>query len=219
MSNGKLFAVVGTTRSGKSAFVKYATAHHRRKLVWDVIGDYQADIRVKTQKTLVQAVADTGNLHKTIAYTGKLSDFDFFCRCALIWLKIGADLKTTGSLIVEETADVTTPAKAPEHYGILLRRGLRYGSDVYAITQRPAESDKTSFANASIIHCCRLHYDNDCKYMARTLKVPQAEIEGLVADENKGRFDCIQRDMRTQEINRGVLSFASGKPKYVFSPL
>ncbi len=51
------------------------------------------------------------------------------------------------TVIVEELADVTTPQKAPESWGVLLRRGRKYGISTYAVTQRIQEIDKTIIGN------------------------------------------------------------------------
>ncbi len=72
---------------------------------------------------------------------------------------------------------------------------------VYALTQRPAESDKTIAGNADIIHAGRSSFPGDRKTMAEYLDVSVADISALPA------LHYIERDMRTLKLTRGVLTF------------
>ncbi len=73
---------------------------------------------------------------------------------------------------------------------------------MYALTQRPAESDKTILGNCALIHCGRMNTQRDRKYMAECLDVPIADVAALRDLEH------LERDMRTHELRRGVVRFS-----------
>jgi hypothetical protein len=117
--------------------------------------------------------------------------FDAFCRLAWVWVRVAP-----GVLVIEELADVTSPGKAPPAWGEIVRKGLRYGPHIYALTQRPAESDKTVIGNASVIHCHRMARSMDRAYMARELDIAQDQLDALKP------LDFIERDA-TGRISSG----------------
>ena len=166
-------AVCGSSGSGKSAWVKQQLKGRARVIVWDVDEEY-----VK-EKGFV-AVRDRGKLIELLlkrkkgrfAYVPKsLADFDLWSKAAFAWGNCTA--------IAEETADVTTPAKAPEGWGMLIRRGRKRGITIIGVTQRPAESDKTIIGNASLIHCGMLKRPQDRKYMALEMNIKQEIMDKL----------------------------------------
>jgi hypothetical protein len=65
---------------------------------------------------------------------------------------------------------------------------LGYGARIFAITQRPAESDKTALGNASLIHCHRMATADDALYMSKLLRVPQEQVDAL------SNYEWIERD-------------------------
>ena len=153
-----------------------------------------------------------------IAFTpDRLADFEFFCKAAKTWVKSHYLAGKNSVLIFEETADVTSPGKAPDEYGVILRRYLSYGVDIFAITQRPAESDKTAVGNASVIHVCRLQLARDRKSAANDSGVSLAEIDKLRADQQAGEFDFINIDTGRGVWYSGVLKFVRNKPVFSYS--
>lgn len=71
--------------------------------------------------------------------------FEFWARCTFAWCN--------AAIVAEETADVTNPSKAPHWWGLLIRKGRARGlSTIFALTQRPAESDKTDIGNATLLN-------------------------------------------------------------------
>lgn len=162
-------------------------------IVWDAKHEYAGQI-VRTTINLLATLRETGRSAARIVYRpARLSDFSWWCQCAYAWaVQHGA-----ASIIAEETADVTSPGKAPDAWGVLLRRVRCTGSAVYAVTQRPAESDKTAIGNASLIHCGRLSRDQDRAYMAREISVEKK----IIADLRP--FEYIERDERGK-FSRGV---------------
>ena len=87
--------------------------------------------------------------------------------------------KVRRKAIAEELADVTTTAKAPGHWGVLIRRGLKRGLTLFCISQRWAEADKTAFGNASEFVCFMAASFDDVKYLERKTRIPGATLEGL----------------------------------------
>ena len=209
MDSGKITAIMGTTRSGKSQYTKRALKGEPRVMIWDVKEEYEGVARAFTRDELINLVKSGA---PKIAYTtGFKSNFDYFCRCAKRWFEDNYKAGRRCVLVFEETADVTNPAKAPEHYGMILRKALSSGVDIYAITQRPAESDKTAIGNASVVHICRMQLDRDRKSVARDTGVPLSEIEALRADKVKKVFDYIHADTGVGQYHTGQLTFRRGK--------
>lgn len=124
------------------------------------------------------------------------AQFDGFCRLAYIAMRAHPGEVT---VIVEELADVTSPGKAPPGWGVIVRRGLRYGPQLYAVTQRPSESDKTVMGNASIFHCHSMARADDARYMAREMRIDQEKIDALRP------LQFIERDRRSGTLVAGDL--------------
>lgn len=205
MSDGELILACGRSRSGKTAWVRRQIAKGPL-LVWDVEGQYGDLCAVATSRQeLVRMAFGTGKRRRMrVAYTGALADFGFWADCAFAWARLNSEQDVAGAIVAEELADVTTPGKAPDTWGILLRRGLKYGNDIYAITQRPSESDKTVMGNCTAIHCCSLQRARDRDYMAAELDVPVTDIAALSFE----RLEYLHRNMKTGQIERGALTFS-----------
>ncbi|MEW8131477.1 MAG: hypothetical protein AB2758_20685 [Candidatus Thiodiazotropha endolucinida] len=175
MSNkqANIIVVCGGSGSGKSAWVKRRIARARRLLVWDVNDEYQG-VRVTTRRDLLAAVRGNKAKPFKIRYVPQEAtpeEFSFWCEVAFVAGNLTA--------VAEETADVTSPSKAPPGWGKVVRRGRHQRLIVYGITQRPAESDKTIIGNATLIHCCQLKRAEDRKYMAREMNVDFKEVDDL----------------------------------------
>lgn len=217
VSSGRLWSLNGSSRSGKTQKALREISQRRHVLIWDVEGAYKVDYRAANLTDLMQLVRQHGGKKCTIGYTGKLADFGGFAKVAWWYVRRNFQLGKQSAVVFEETSDVTSPAKAPEDYGIILRRGLKYGADLFAISQRPAESDKTSVGNASMVHVCRLNLPIDRKYMASMTGVPQAIIDGLRSDQDRGIFDYVTVDTGRREYWTGTLTFPGGKPRFTDS--
>lgn len=199
--DGIITGIVGASRSGKTAWLKQQIAAAPRLLVWDIEGQYNERTRtIRTRAELVRAIQKDGRYSYQ---PDSLGDFDFWARAAFLFCKIGAEAGVKTAIVAEELADVTSPGKAPDGWGMLIRRCSKYGGDVYGITQRPAESDKTLFGNAMILHVCGMQRANDRKYMALELDIPVAEITSL----DRSKLEYLHKDMRTGKIERGRLTF------------
>ena len=81
--------------------------------------------------------------------------------------------------IIEEIADVTRQGKASPPWGTLSRRGRKYGVQFYAVTQRPAEIDKTAYGQCSRVWSGRMFGEGDQKRAAALTGVRIDAIKAL----------------------------------------
>jgi len=186
--SGRLVAVTGASQSGKSVWTSQQVATAARLFVWDYKGDWRLNHRCRHVSTwpALHATVLASSPAERIAYHApgmNREAFDTWCRFAWIWLQ-----HAPGSIVVEETSSVTHAGKAPDAWGDLCRMGLGFGADIYAVTQRPAESDKTALGNATLIHCHRVGYEDDARYMSKLLRVPQTQVDALLP------YQWIERD-------------------------
>ena len=190
--------MTGATRTGKTTWTAQRVKHDRRLLVWDSADEWGFKFRcqrVTDIGQLAQAVKP-GAVDRRIAFVAPVTPLNFAYFCRLAWVYVRA---RPGTLIVEELADVTSPGKAPVYWGEIVRKGLRYGPSIYALTQRPSESDKTVIGNASILHVHQMARLDDSKYMARELRVADDLVEHLLP------FHWIERDRRSKRLTNGRL--------------
>lgn len=197
--DGELVVVTGATRSGKTSWVSQQVASAPRLLVWDGAGDWSLKYhceKISTPADLRARVTPPAKLDR-LAYVRPVTpaEFEYFCRLAWVWVRAAR-----GVLVVEELADVTHPGKAPVAWGEIVRKGLRYGPIIYALTQRPSESDKTALGNSTRIHAHRMNFPADRAYMAACLGVPVLEVERLAP------LEWLERD-QAGVISRGRVTF------------
>jgi hypothetical protein len=190
---GRLYAVAGASRSGKSVWTAQRVARERRLLVWDLLAEWSQRYRCRRVGTFDELVAALERRERVAFHAPDMVEtFGTFCELAWCWLRLAP-----GSLVVEETAAVTSPGKAPPAWGRVLRMGLRYGVDIYALTQRPAESDKTAFGNASMLHAGRATTPSDRRTLAEYLDVPVERVAALKP------LEWIERDFVTGVTRAG----------------
>jgi hypothetical protein len=177
--DGRLVVVTGRSRTGKSRYVAGATAGARRLLVYDPKGDprdYPGTHATRSPRALAGALAKAaaGPGRYRLIDTGA-AHFERFCATAIAW-GVGY-----GPIVVvaDELAEVTSPGKAPRAWGRLVRQGLGFGIDIYAITQRPAESDKTTIGAFSEWVTFGLQRRADRTYVAGELDLDPAQIAAL----------------------------------------
>jgi hypothetical protein len=191
--------VTGASRTGKTTWVVERTARDRRFLVWDSAGEF-SDLhrceRVDSVLALSKLVIP-GASARRIGFCVPVTAENFAAFCRLAWVYIRSHHPAT--VVVEELADVTSPGKAPTYWGEIVRKGLRYGPDIYALTQRPSESDKTVIGNASVLHVHQCALEIDVKYMAAQLRAPVEQVDALEP------FHWIERDRRTKVLTSGRL--------------
>lgn len=203
--DGALVVVAGASRSGKTVWTAQRVQRDRRVLVWDIKGQWSTlySCRRISAAAELDAACRPGAKIERVAFVPPICSpkvFDLFCRYAWIWIRAAR-----GSLVIEELADVTSPGKAPQGWGEICRKGLEYGPSIYAITQRPAESDKTAIGNATLLHCHQMAREDDEKYMAKELRVDQAEVGKLLP------LQWIERDRLTHQNRRGTVNLRTLK--------
>lgn len=199
--DGKLFVVAGASRSGKTAWVRKATAKSARITAWDP-EDQWAQLpgwtRITTRAQLLAAAKVPGKMKLAYVAGGAIQEeFDFWSGCVMY---AGRYVQPIDA-IAEELADVTSTSKAPGNWGILLRRGLKRGINIYAISQRWSEADKTAIGNASEFVIFRQASGDDVRYLARKTRVPEDQINGLKP------LQFVRFNALTGQIEAGKLTF------------
>ncbi len=163
--DGKLIAVGGASRHGKTHWVKQQIKKAKRLLVFDIRGEYMdenMDVVARSIRDLAAVLSASGKNKQRITFWGNVEDFSAWCELAYAWAQLFPCV-----IVAEETSDVTSPGKAPAAYGELMRKIMYYGGHLYGITQRPQESDKTIWGNATLKHCHGFVTPSDCEYIAR----------------------------------------------------
>lgn len=178
-NDGRLIIVSGASRSGKTAWVRQQTKAEKRVIVWDIEAQWcnlTGYRKVTTRAELFAAIQSEkpGRLAYVATAENLKEEFNFWAACVMVWGRYRGGCVA----IAEELADVSTPAKAPQEWGILLRRGLKRGITIFAISQRWAEADKTAIGNASEFVVFRAAGD-DVAYMARKARIPVDSLEAL----------------------------------------
>lgn len=178
VKQGRLIVIAGASQSGKTTYTVRETRSHKRIIAWDPEDQFsqlKGYHRITTPQGLLEATKSPSNIKIAYVASANLKEnFNFFCGCAFRWgWRFGAC-----TVIGEELADVTTVSKAPDKWGILLRRGLKRGITIFAISQRWAEADKTAIGNASEFVCFRMNGD-DIPYMARKTRIKIDQLENL----------------------------------------
>lgn len=178
-TSGKIFIVTGRSQSGKSHAVNAMLAGKKCVLVYDpkaLTSDYPSITRVDTVGGLV------GHVQKGITRVRVLDPsrekFDLWCRTVFEIVK-----RVPGEwwLVADELSSVTSPAKAPNGWHVVCSQIKGYGANVIAITQRPAESDKTCFGNADVFLAFHSPRKKDRQYMAEEMDISPDMIANLPA--------------------------------------
>ena len=198
--DGRLIVISGASRSGKTAYVRQQVKKTKRILAYDPEDQWcrlPGWERITSKAQLFKLGQKPGPFKAGFVAGGDLASmFDFWCG---IVMYAGRYIEPV-TAIAEELSDVTKPSKAPGNWGILLRRGLKRGISIYAISQRWAEADKTAIGNASEFVIFRCTGD-DGAYMARKTNVPEEEIASFVI------LQYVKKDAYNGQITRGKLKF------------
>lgn len=213
--DGRLYVISGKSRSGKSAYTVRAVAklprHVAGRLVaWDP-EDQWAKLpgwrRVTEPRELLAILRAQGSFKVAyVAAANLAAEFDYWAGC----VNHAAVYVGPLACIAEELADVSSPGKAPDNWGKLLRRGLKRGAHIFAISQRWAEADKTALGNHSefVTFQCASH--DDARYVARKIGIAFQEVAAL-----QGTYDAAEnlkvapyiRKTLTGQIERNALRF------------
>jgi len=188
MLEGEMGVYTGSSRQGKTAALKQKIRDHKRVVVWSVKEKIDQYGKVWPDTHYVQTIAGlkralieraSARRFRIVFMPSRLSEFTDFCRLAYAWAMCGHGINLHTTVVAEELSDVTNPGKAPETWGVLIRQGLGWGANIYALTQRPAESDKTVMGNATYIHAHYSKRAQDRKYVADEMDASPEEINSL----------------------------------------
>lgn len=224
---GKIYFASGKSRSGKSEYISQLIKDKRRLLIWDKKGEHQADIQVGTIDELKLVIEKYQEKAGRIALVrAPIEAFEEFCACAFRWACYGYVSNYASAVFVEELGRVTGPAKASPMWGQLVSEGLVYGLSIYAVAQRPAEIDKTILGQASFVHCCKMTWEQDERYIAGLMRVPIEVVTGLQVvhenDDGSGHLrvsEYLERNIDTGVTHKGQLTFENNKPVFKEVPL
>lgn len=200
--DGRLIVVGGGSRSGKTAFVREEVKDHRRVFAWDPEDQWAqlpGWLRVTNKADLMNAALKAGPRKVAYVAGGDLSEhFQFWCAAVFHSTRY---VEPTDA-VAEELADVTSASKAPGSWGILLRRGLKRGGNIYAISQRWQEADKTAMGNATEFVLFRQNGKEAPAYLSRKTGVPPEAIPKLP-------LHYVRFNPATDELTEGVLTFSN----------
>lgn len=198
--DGRLYVISGASRSGKTAWTRKKVGKARRVWAWDPEAQWcelPGWVKVTTRKELLAAAKRKGPQRIAYVAGGKLAaEFDFWCACVMYAGRYVEPLEA----ISEELADVSTPSKAPDAWGILVRRGLKRGISIYAISQRWAEADKTAVGNATDFVVFRASSGDDEAYLCRKAKIPLEQYP-------QQPLHFVHKDALTGAMKSGKLTF------------
>jgi hypothetical protein len=202
-----IIAVMGSTGSGKSEFIKreLMAPMPRRLLVWDFnpeqyneYGSYGATVDLTQLIRSAGAAGRAGDIrlvfHPSDDDKRRPKEFDLFCSLAL---RLG-----NLTMLVEELKFVTRANWAPMPWAKCLLLGRKIGLRIIGTSQRPAHIDKDFLGNANVIRVGILGHPPDREAVSQAMGVELAEVERLAA------LDWL---MLTKEpaptITKGRLSF------------
>lgn len=171
----KIIYVTGSSGSGKSSFIKQEIKTAPRLIVFDPDDEY-GDIAGIKAVTSGKQLAELIQQHKTSPLKVRLvlggqKAFELCSALAFAW--------TNCVYVAEEIADVTRVGKAPIMWGQVLRRGRKRAVEIYAVTQRPSEADKTALTQATIVRTGLLGREADRKALAGDMDIPTELIKRL----------------------------------------
>ena len=185
--------VIGGSGSGKSYYVKQQLKKAGRVLIFDPDDEYSelaSVVTVHSPKALLAHVKKVGNRKSRIRFVanGK-ANFDFCCAVAFLWGNC--------CFVAEEIADVTSPSKASENWGKVVRRGRKRGIKIFAVSQRPSEADKTIFTQVAKIRTGRLDGEGDKRRVAENMQCDVTLISNLLP------LDFIEFERKTGSLAVG----------------
>ena len=169
--------IIGTSGSGKSSWLRQRAEikNARRVLAWDPDEDHKLT-HYHSVAQFIQAVKRAGGGPIRAGLTVDPTPDNFERYCAVLFAVASSTRPTVA--IVEEISAVTSPGRAPRSWGIVVRQGRKYGIQLYAVTQRPAECDKTVLNNTPYKWVGAVEPE-DRQRVARILGVDVEKIAGL----------------------------------------
>lgn len=198
-ADGRLIIVSGASRCGKTTQVAREVRNEARLCAWDP-EDQWAQMagwtKVTTRKALLATLEKKGRMRVAYVAGGDIKkEFDYWAAAVFYAGRYVAPL----TIIAEELADVTNSGKAPPAWGQIIRRGLKRGITIYAISQRWAEADKTAIGNCSEFRIFTSRGE-DVDYIARKARISADEIDLLKPFEFIS-FDPVNKKKLTNKVS------------------
>lgn len=178
--DGKIYIFSGKSRSGKTAKARLLMEALRHDVVfcWDPEGQWcelPGFQKVTSINQLMKwVIAGKPGRYAFVSNGDLKADFEKLCAVAFHW----ATFRGGGLFIGEEMADVTSSAKAGPQWGKLIRRCLKRGMSVIAISQRWQEADKTALGNASEAYIFK-PVPRDAAYVSGVFGLQLQEVSAL----------------------------------------
>lgn len=201
----RVIAVMGSTGSGKSAWVKaYALRPLPQRIaIWDYspVPEYE---HVSPYSSLSVCIERMQSERFRVAFQAptdrKMRERAFGLWCEAV---LAAGRCT---VVVEELRYVTQPSRSPDAWAALVMTGRKAGLEVIGTSQRPAHVDKDFLGNATEVHVGCLGYDEDVDTMRREMRLSRERTEEL------GRLRPLEYMHLSREsgvLKKGRLSFGS----------
>lgn len=201
--------ICGSSGSGKSHFVKNRIKREKRLIIYDPDSEYSDIGNIQTVRTIAE-LTDLVRRHLKsplrVRFVPPPSDkfadreafFGKWAQTAFAWCNCVA--------VAEELAGVTKPSRAVGGWHTLVSRGRKRGIAIYAVMQRPAESDKTVIGNATALQVGKMTRHADRAYMAAEMDISPQDILRL------GQFEYIRKDIKTGKCVIGKVGRSKNKP-------
>lgn len=171
----------------------------RRLLVFDPKGKWAEldHCRAILSRAELFKVARQGLPGRFAFISQSRADFGYWAEACYWWGRVAKFNGDRSVVVAEELSAFTSPGKAPTGWHLLLTQGLEFSIDIWALVQRPAESDKTCIGNATKLRAFAMTRAADCEYLARELDCEAREISALKP------LAYIERDMLSGRTSRG----------------
>lgn len=207
--DGKSYIYSGKSRSGKSEKCRRDVRGLKFQTVfvfdiekqWCKLQGYQKITDIQVLKKIVL----TGRKGK-YAFVPKVDEmreqFAEFCTCVFFWGEAyGSSPDFQCACVAEELAEVTNAQKANSEWGSIVRRGLKRGIWIFALSTRWSEADKSCLGNASFFVVFMAGTLNDAKYIAGQTRIPLPRINQL------NKLEYLIYDTDNFAITGGKLTF------------
>ena len=199
-----IVAVSGASQTGKTTWTMRAAGKLRRVIAWDPDAQWAALpswTRYDSAAAFAAAVmaAKAGPIRAAFVPNPSAdlpANFEHFARIAFTALDRWGGL----GIVSEELADVSNPGKALRWWGATVRRGLKRGAMIYAISQRWAEADKTVLGNVTDVIVFSAASADDTKYLARKSRISAAQIDALQ------KYNYLHYSVNTRATTAGKVS-------------
>lgn len=167
-------------------------------IVFDPQHEYEFGRASSDEVAFYQGLAPGVNVFRPSTDAARRArQFDRFCAAGLsIARSSGACL-----VVVDELHLFTEAGSAPASWNELVLTGRKFGVSIVAASIRPAGINKDFWTCCTAVSSGRLSYEDDQRTIARALGVKPEDIAALPD------LHYIERNMRTGETRRGVLTF------------